>query len=261
MPTSPKLSDFPNNIKLTITPPPRTASNGRAPPNILILLHGIGDGYQSFTNLAKALELPETTIIVLQAPTPLPFDIGGFHWGDDLVFETDGSVDMYAMLDADPGFEKAKKLLVEDVIRDVLIAKCGYHANNVLLMGYMQGGMVALSAALQMEKRGTAGENERELRGVIAISAPLPLSAFCEGTEKAKTPVLMLAGRGVDTGVPQSLVSRTKTQFQHVTMHRWEKTNDGMPEKRSEMLPIMEFLARRLLSEAGVPWDAVEVGR
>lgn len=164
------------------------------------------------------------------------------------------------MLDADPGFEKAKKLLVEDVIRDILIAKCGYRANNILLMGYMQGGMVALSAALQMEKRGTAGENERELRGVIAISAPMPLSALCEGSvAKAKTPVLMLAGSGVDTGVPDKLVSRTKTQFEYVTMHRWEKTNDGMPCKRSEMLPIMEFLARRLQSNAGVPEGAIEI--
>lgn len=166
---------------------------------------------------------------------------------------------MYAMLDADPGFEKAKKLLVEDVIRDVLIGKCGYHANNILLMGYMQGGMVALASALQMEKKGTAGENEKELRGVIAISAPLPLSAFCEGTGKAKTPVLMLAGSGVDTGVPDTFLHRTKTQFEFVQMHRWEKTNDGMPENRAEMLPIMRFFGRRLLSNSGVPEGAVEI--
>ena len=189
----------------------------------------------------------------------MPFDIGGFHWGDDLVFDTDGDVDLYAMLDADPGFEKSKKLLVEEIIRDVLIGKCGYHANNILLMGYMQGGMLALASALQMEKKGTAGENEKELRGVIAISAPLPLSAFCEGTGKAKTPVLMLAGSGFDTGVPTSLVNRTKTQFEFVEMHRWEKTNDGMPTCRPEMLPIMRFLGRRLLSNSGVPEGAVEI--
>lgn len=75
MPRQPKTSDFRPHLQLSIIPPPAESS----PVNILILLHGLGDTNESFTQLAKQLALPETVCISTQAPSPLPFDLGGFH--------------------------------------------------------------------------------------------------------------------------------------------------------------------------------------
>lgn len=58
----PTANNFPSDIHLTITPPPRSSPQ---PVNVLILLHGLGDTNASFTNLGKQLALPETTCISL----------------------------------------------------------------------------------------------------------------------------------------------------------------------------------------------------
>jgi hypothetical protein len=59
--------------------------------------------------------------------------------------------------------------------------------------------------------------------------------------------------------LPEEGARRTKGSFEFVEVHRWEKKNDGMPGNRTEMMPIMRFLGRRLLSNAGVPEGAVRI--
>ena len=99
-------SDFPPNITLSITPPP----NSQEAVNVLILLHGLGDTNASFTDLAKQLCLPNTVCIAVQAPTPVPFDLGGFHWGDDIIFDQ-----RTGQMEYDTGFTKSMKMVGDEV--------------------------------------------------------------------------------------------------------------------------------------------------
>ena len=107
---------------------------------MLILLHGLGDTHESFTNLGKQMNLPETVCVSIQGPQNL-LDLGGFHWGDDIIFDsTSGG------LDADAGFKQVTELF-KSIVQDDLVAKCGYKARELMLFGFGQGGMVALNFA------------------------------------------------------------------------------------------------------------------
>ncbi|KAI4188229.1 MAG: hypothetical protein L6R41_002268 [Letrouitia leprolyta] len=243
MSRQPTSSNFPSNLQLSIVPPP----NNQVPVNVLILLHGLGDSNESFAQLAKQLSLPETTCISLQAPSPLPFDLGGFHWGDDITFDQSKGA-----MDYDTGFEKSSRIIKEDVIETVLLQKYGYKPRNILLLGFGQGGMATLATALTYKT---------ELGGIISIGGPLPSTTSHVGTNEAKnkTPVIVLGGSS-QTLVTQSALSNLKQAFQVVEYIKWPRAGDGMPRNRDEMLPIMKFFARRLQSRSGVPEGAVEVG-
>ncbi|PGH07277.1 hypothetical protein GX51_01821 [Blastomyces parvus] len=253
MPPIPQPSDFPPSLILTITPPPTPRST-----NILLLLHGLGDTIAPFTSFASALRLPETTCIALQAPTPLPFELPGYHWGDDIVFDPDA-------LDADPGFSRATDKIVRELILPVLVRKLGYRGREILILGYAQGASVGLSVGLEVGRGalvGADGSGEKELGGIVAIGGVLPLSAVKEdGAGKAGTPVLLVGGQGPGSALTDAGIGRTKGNFGNVEVVRWKgRRGDGMPSNREEMFPIMRFLASRLRSTSGVPEGSVEIG-
>ncbi|KAJ6155509.1 hypothetical protein N7470_006075 [Penicillium chermesinum] len=182
------------------SPPPPQARSGPA-PNILLLLHGLGDSATGFSAFGRALNLPETTVVTIQGPAPVPFDLGGFHWGDDVSFDSStGGLDM------DAGFNKSTRLLRE-VIRDVLMTKCGYRAREILVLGFGQGGM----AGLMIGREFGGGSEAEALAGVVSIGAAFPLSGSAAGA-KSRAPVLLLAGRD-SVVVSDSAVKRTKGGF------------------------------------------------
>jgi predicted esterase len=237
----PTKEDFPSSVVLSITPPPSSE-----PTNVLILLHGLGDTHEPFTKLGGQLNLPETACIAVQAPNPVPFDFGGMHWGEDMIFDSStGELDM------DTGLEKSTKLLLDDVIRKGLIETCGYKAREIMIFGFAQGGMVGLEVAAEFY-----GE---ELGGVISIGGPLSQSLPLKALEKkSKTPVLVCKANK-KSAVTDSAVSKLKDAFEYVEIQEWKKNGDGMPSSREEMLPIMQFFARRLRSTKGVPAGSVEL--
>lgn len=237
----PISSDFPKHAQLSIIPPPQAAQ----PSNVLILLHGLGDTEASFSALGRQLGLPETTCISLQALTPLPFELGGFHWGDDIVFDqTSGEMDI------DTGFTKSVSLIQKDVISDVLIAKCGYKPRNILLFGFGQGAMVALAAAVSLPEK---------LGGVISVGGSLPAMSVNPSTPNTSQTPLLLLGGSSSTKITRTAVEGLQKVFKNTEYHKWDKPGDSMPRNREEMLPIMRFFARRLQSRQGVPEGSIEV--
>lgn len=157
-------------------------------------------------------------------------------------------------MDFDTGFTKSTRLLKDKIIREGLMRKCGYAAREIMLFGYGQGGMAALAVAAAL-----AAEEEEELGGVVSIGGPLALSVSAVSPGKAKTPVLVLGGSSTSL-LTSSAVTRLKGVFETVEYRPWKKSGDGMPANREEMLPIMQFFARRLRSRRGVPVGSVEVG-
>lgn len=277
----PIAADFPSSLTITIVPSPEQPS--QPPSNILLLLHGLGDSHLPFCSLAAALRLPSTAYLIVRAPSPLPFPIAlpdesAWHWGDDVVWD-----ERTMAVDADAGFDRAVRLLWEDVVLAALLGRCGYRLRDVQVLGFGQGAMVALALAAAVASRPGDGAEGRELGGVVSIGGVLPAKvpvlaakrkdggasptgATTEGeattmtpkaAAKAKTPLLLLtASKGAITQTP---LRRIKDVFADVEYVRWTKVEDAMPETREEMLPIMRFWARRLRSRAGVPEDAVEL--
>ncbi|KAF2816275.1 phospholipase/Carboxylesterase superfamily protein [Mytilinidion resinicola] len=238
----PKKDDFPATITLSITPPPPSNS----PTNILLLLHGLGDTNASFTTLGQRLSLPETACISIQAPKPLPFDLGGFHWGDDIVFDQASGE-----MDVDTGFKSSTRLVLDDVIRKGLVEKCGYKPRDIVIFGFAQGAMVGLQVAAELI--------EDELGGLISIGGVIPSGAPLKALDKkSKTPVIVCKG-SKNSAVTPSAITRMKDTFEFIEVKEWKKIGDGMPNNRDEMLPIMQFFARRLRSVKGVPAGSVEI--
>ena len=240
MPLPPKQADLPTSLVSSIISPPASSP---LTTNVLILLHGLGDTLVSFINLGKQLALPETTCISLQAPTPLPFELGGYHWGDDINFDPASG-----QMDYDTGFTKAVKLIKKDIFEEGLLKKCGYKPRDIMLLGYGQGAMAALAVTASMTE---------ELGGIVSIGGPLPSSDV--PAKSIETPVLVLGGSS-NTLITRINLNKLKATFQSVEYQKWNRAGDGMPRNRDEMLPIMRFFARRLKSRAGVPEGSVEIG-
>ncbi|KAJ5795155.1 hypothetical protein N7457_001754 [Penicillium paradoxum] len=253
MPTkTPTPSDFPSQLTVTITPAPSPSPSKSASPapNILLLLHGLGDTAAAFTKFAQALRLPETTIITIQGTAPLPFDLGGFHWGDDVSFDS-----ATGALDMDAGLTRSTKTLVE-IVRGTLVQKCGYALREIMVLGFGQGGMAALAVARELGLKNDGAE-VGALSGVISIGAPYALSGSRAG-DKNRSPVLLVSGRD-SVAVSDEAVRRTKQVFEFVEVSRYARRGDGMPASRDEMLPVMQFFARRLRSRQGVPEGSIEI--
>lgn len=90
------------------------------------------------------MNLPETACISLRGPQNL-LDLGGFHWGDDIIFNSS-----FGGIDADAGFTQTNELL-KTVVQGVLVDKCGYKFRDILFFGFGQGGMAALSGASESQ--------------------------------------------------------------------------------------------------------------
>ena len=242
----PVRADFPANLTVSVTPPPQS----KPAANVLILLHGLGDTSGPFATLGTRLALSETACVSVQAPNPLPFDLAGFHWGDDITFnQASGQIDV------DTGFERAMQIIGHEVVRKVLVEKCGFSLRELIIFGFGQGGMVGLTVARAL------GDGRDQMGGVVSVGGPLPsgtVQGERDNSEKTKTPIIVLHG------FSKSLITTTaakviKASFEHVIVHMWRRPGDGMPTNREEMLPIMQFFARRLKSQAGVPEGGQEI--
>lgn len=151
-------------------------------------------------------------------------------------------------IEHDAGFVGSTKVLVEEVI-GVLKRECGYKGRDILMFGFGQGGMVALGVVAGLEE---------ELGGVVSVGGGLPSSVVTKGQKKNRTPVLVCHGKR-KSAVGDDDVDKLKEVFESVEAKEWVKTGNGMPESRDEMLPIMQFFARRLRSMKGVPAGSVEL--
>jgi len=265
VPTTEDFSSLPPalNVSLVFPSPPESTTA------ILLIFHGLGDSEVAFTDFAKNLALPGVLAIAVQGPTPLsaallgnPLDSGpprNFHWGDDLVLSPETGE-----LDPDPGFEKAERLVMDRLIQDVLVEKCGWELADVLLFGFGQGGSFALGLASKArmgrrveevkeqegEGAGSARSSQggaRGFKGVVSIAGPLPPSMVpsISSREKVRTPVLICRGSASEA-VDDDAVDFMNAEFTSVKDVKWKRESDGMPRNADEVAPMMQFFASSL---------------
>ncbi len=205
------------------------------------------------THTINQLSLPGVLSISIQGTAPLPALLAdpagerqGYHWGDDIVFTSGGEID------PDPGFETARRWVMEKLIGEVLVQECGWEVGDLMLFGFGQGGAVAvgLGSLLRTCEGGLLGGNGgRAFKGVVSVGGALPASMIPSGGGggKAKTPVLVCCGRESEA-VDEDAVEVLEREFEQVKVVRWARGDDGMPRSREEVLPMMQFFAERLRS-------------
>ena len=237
---SPLQSTLPHILHFPSPPESTTA--------ILILLHGLGDDHMPFASFARAMNLPGVFAISVRGTSGLPFGDRGYHWGEDVVVDPANG-----QLDSDPGFARAERLIMDKLIQEVIIDKCGWEMNDILLFGYGQGGSLALGLASRLraqprvveEKEGeeSSPKQPTTFKGVVSIGGPLPPSMVptVSAREKSKTKVLLVQ-LGSDS------VNAAKREFEDVQVLNWSRREVAMPSNREEMFPIMKFFADRLNS-------------
>lgn len=258
----PKADDF-----KSLSPDLTVALHFPSPPEsttaILILFHGLGDSEAPFASFARGMNLPGVLAIAVRGINPLPPALLGasrtsgpprnFHWGDDLNLAPNSGG-----LDADPGFTKATDLIMERLVREILVDKCGWELSDILFFGFGQGGSLALGLAskaregprveeVKEDKDGKPIETPITFKGVVSIGGALPTSMIptVSNRPKSKTPVLVCHGRSCET-VDEDAVDVLNREFVGVREVKWKKAESTMPANREEMLPIMQFFAERL---------------
>ncbi|KAL2160599.1 hypothetical protein VTH06DRAFT_1287, partial [Thermothelomyces fergusii] len=103
---------------------------------ILLLFHGLGDSEAAFAAFARALALPGVLAVAVRGTAPLPPallprpDRPAYHWGDDLALS---ARDPDSALDPDPGFDRARAWVLDRLVRDLLLRRCGWTPADLLL--------------------------------------------------------------------------------------------------------------------------------
>lgn len=154
-------------------------------------------------------------------------------------------------MDVDTGFKASTRLLLDSVIREGLMGKCGYKARQIMIFGFAQGGMVGLQAAAEL-----TGD---ELGGVISIGGVVPLSLSMQALQKKCRTLVLVCKAARGSAVTEGAEAKLKDAFEFVEIKEWKKKGDSMPSSREEMMPIMQFFARRLRSTRGVPAGSIEL--
>ncbi|CAH0024155.1 unnamed protein product [Clonostachys rhizophaga] len=243
-PTLPHSLHFPS-------PPESTTS-------ILILLHGLGDTDASFASFARGMNLPGVLAISVRGTSPLPAGLlpgpgsaQGFHWGDDLLMD-----EGRGELDTDPGFARARDLVLGELVRGLLIGKLGWETSDVMFFGFGQGGSLALGLASQLRVQpkvvevsdGDGSGSSSNLggetcKGAVSIGGPLPYSMIPTVSSRKKSKSKVLAVQLSDSNI-----DTIKKEFEDVRVVQWKRREVDMPRNREEMFPIMKFFADQMRS-------------
>lgn len=225
---------------------------------ILIVLHGLGDTHASFAGFARGMNLPGVLAITVRGTAPLPLGMlppgkeEGWHWGDDLLMGQGGDGDG---LDPDPGFERAVRTVLDELVGGVLVGKCGWERSDVLLFGFGQGGSLALGLASRIgaparvteihesSSQSSRPESSGRFKGVVSIGGPLPMSTVSTVSSRGKSKTKVLVCQ-----LEEDEVHVVKREFDDVKAVQWKRREVSMPRDREEMFPIMKFFADRLNS-------------
>ncbi|KAJ1621061.1 Phospholipase/Carboxylesterase-domain-containing protein [Pavlovales sp. CCMP2436] len=215
--------------------------------NLLVLLHGLGDTAANFAAFGRRLKLPQTSVLSVTAPMRLPFEDMGSGWY--LAFEQDGSLISEPMKAGDQrrceGLRCSSEAL--SALLRALVQKCNWREHELFILGFSQGGTVAVDAATHAEI---------PLGGVVGVSCACVLPEDMEGEHLVlQSPLITLHGT-CDDSVPIALSRATRLQLrerlaQSATKHEFVELDGGKhstPQNAEQTRPLMEFFSRHLRS-------------
>ena len=230
-PRLPNREDFPQSLNVRIL-----ETTGEPVEHCIILLHDIAKDKDQLLQLAKSLQKDhaQSAFILLQGP----FALGdhGYHWADP-------------KHEGDESFIHASKIILECVITDVLVNKCNFQPQRIVILGRGQGGTAALAVA--------ASWTETEFGGVVSIGGPLPAYIQRNRSSKAKTPALILR---------DSLIDNEDVALQEIEATFIYSDNDILADEpvsasSKHLKPFLRFLAHRLRQEEWTKQAVISFGR
>ncbi|KAJ3153272.1 hypothetical protein HDU89_000903 [Geranomyces variabilis] len=144
--------------------------------NLLVLFHGMGDLPANFIQFAVKMNLPQTALLALKAPFPVPFH-EGTCWAP--VYDYDGNEHPPSSPIMRQAVVKTRNL-VSDFLSQRVLAPADtpsnerrlWPARNVFLFGFSQGGAAAMDVALFGSLGGgsSSATPSLPLGGTISIS-------------------------------------------------------------------------------------------
>ncbi|KAI8827095.1 Alpha/Beta hydrolase protein [Fimicolochytrium jonesii] len=216
--------------------------------NLLVLLHGLGDQPANFMQFGKKMQLPQTALLAIKGPSPIPF-FEGTGWAP--AFDQEGNEIPPSDRAVRDGIKKTRGLLAtfleEAILTGQSTSRNRWHAKNVFLLGFSQGGAAAVDLALL--------NGSVVLGGVVSISGlPSPESYPHQNTLKPNLGLKILVTHGsADETLPKSewkaraaFVRNLVGTNGELKVHEVAGKGHGMPTTETEMREIMKFFGANL---------------
>ena len=199
---------------------------------VVICLHDSGRDESAWIPFAKQhLAHPQTTFLFLggikRIRAPANGQGMGLYWSDD---GPDGNT-----------FQRATRLILEEIVIGILITKCNIPPRNIALIGEGQGGTAALTMACAW--------GATRLGGIVSLNGPCPEYIISQMQyPKIPTPVLLLGG---DLGhISPHAAHKIRHLFLHVDIQLQTGTQDfALNNKSDGAQMVSEFLAHALRQE------------
>ena len=216
---TPVSADFPPALSM------RIVSSDQPVESCIILMHHLGNNEASLEKHVRILKSkqPQSAFILLRGLQPIEPGNSGYRWADG-----NGTVD--------EGFIKASRVLLEDIIRDGLMAKCSFNPRDIVVLGHGQGGMAALAA--------TACWNCIEFGGVISFGGPMPGYVQLPPGIKPKTPALIYGA--IHGNITPTALQHIRDNFSFTDYHIPPSGHDTIPISDVELIQLLKFFAHRL---------------
>lgn len=149
---------------------------GGVPGHLVVFLHGVGADGQDLIQLAPMLEdiLPDAAFVSPHAPDPFDFAPAGRQW--------------FSFMDDTPGaIDREVQRITPRIDRflDDELARTGLTPDKLAVVGFSQGGIVALQSGLR--RRPPIG-------ALVGLSTILPNAQALPGEITSKPPVLLVHG-------------------------------------------------------------------
>ncbi len=149
---------------------------GKAPKQIIILLHGLGSNGQDLISLAPfwAPKVPDAVFVSPDAPFPCDMAPMGYQW--------------FSLQDRNPSKMLAGVKIAAPILNafiDNQLSKYNLTYDKLALVGFSQGTMMSLYAAPRMNKK---------IAGVLGYSGALIGAEDLDGQEIQKPPIHLIHG-------------------------------------------------------------------
>ena len=221
-PRTPQRADFPPSLSVSIVPP----TTEPEVEHCVVLLHHSTGNEESLSDLAKSLlrSLAESAFVLIRGLQAVGGGNSGYHWTDAAWEGT---------------FIQTSTVILDQVIKDVLMSRCRFQPQNIVILGHGEGGMAALAAA--------ASWQGFELGGVVSIGGPMPHYVQPESGVRARTPALIIGGAlGEINAAALQLIQKS---FMYTDTDIRNREDDLIPETQEQLKPLLDFFAHRLRRE------------
>lgn len=172
--------------------PSHPPASGKAPKQLIVLLHGYGADGEDLIGLAQPLSplLPDAVFHAPNAPYPCDGNPMGYQWFG--ISQLDPHL-MFAGTRGAAPFAEA--------FLDSMLATYGLTEADTALIGFSQGTMMSLHIGLRREK---------PVAGIVGFSGVLAGMDSLKGEIRSRPPVLLVHG-DADELIPVQLMDRTET--------------------------------------------------